>query len=306
MRTAAAAAARIPTRAASPSVARKWLAKLIPDLARHRRRGLNAVSTPGATASLWTHTFEELSLRDGPDWELPATLLQPPGDVGRVLVFFDERGRWTSLHRWGWLTRASGLFLQETQPFAVLSVDLPGWGDTRPVPTPFDVVSWGGIDRWTAYVSAATGESVMALRLREAVRVLDYARRRWRKSPSDLVVGGHGLGATIAGLAACLHGGLGGVLLLEPLAAFASLAIDARPAWPHDAYFPGILGAVDLPEALELQPAPALVIGPLNARQRPLGSRAGGVFRGSHVRVVPDRFDTKREAEVLRWMHALP
>jgi hypothetical protein len=95
------------------------------------------------------------------------------------------------------------------------------------------------------------------------------------------------------------------VLLLEPLAEFASLAIDARPTWPHDAYFPGILTTVDLPEALELQPAPALVVGPLNARQQPLGSRSAGVFRGSHVRVLPDRFTTKHEAEVLSWLQTL-
>ncbi|MEI7551785.1 MAG: hypothetical protein WCL24_05595, partial [Verrucomicrobiota bacterium] len=283
------------------AAARRGLAQLIPALAAHRRRGLRAHATPGAAMQLWVHTFQELSLRDGPAWELPATLLRPP-DAAGVLVFFDERGRWTALQQWGWLNRAAGVFSRGGRPRAVLTVDLPGWGDTRPLPSPYDVVGWGGVDRWSGYLSAATGESVMALRLREAVRVVDWVQRTWRTPAARIVVGGHGLGATVAGLAACLHGRLGGVLLLDPLAEFAGLATARRAVWPHDAYFPGILAAADLPEALALQPAPVLVVGARDAQGRPPGTRR--VFHGRHVTVVPGRFSPAREADVLRWLQA--
>ncbi len=300
MASAAAAAARAP-RIATLSSARRGLARLIPDWPAQRRRGLRA-HTAGGPMTLWTHTFQEFSLRDGPAWELPATLLRPPAGGAGVLVFFDDRGRWTALQQWGWLNRAAGVFARGGRPRSVLSVDLPGWGDTRPLPSPFDVVGWGGVDRWTGYVSAATGESVMAMRLRDAVRAVDFVQRTWRVPAARIVVGGHGLGATVAGLAACLHGRLGGALLLEPLTAFADLATAARPAWPHDAYFPRILDAADLPAALALQPAPVLVVGPRDGERTLLGRRAAAVFRGRRVAVLPAAFSGSTEPAVLDWL----
>jgi len=79
--------------------------------------------------------------------------------------------------------------------------------------------------------------------------------------------------------AACLHGRLGGVLLLDPLAEFGGLATAAKPIWPHDAYFPGILGAADLPEALALQPAPGARV-----RFRILKNKAAASFACGELR----------------------
>ncbi len=302
MATAAAKAVRKRRRVRSAAVARRQLAKLIPNWTAVRSHGLRAHATPGSKMQLWVHTFQELSLGDGSAWELPATMLRPPKRGAGVLIFFDERGRWAALEKWGWLNRAAGMFRREGRPRSVLTVDLPGWGDTRPLPSPYDVVGWGGVDRWTGYLSAATGESVMAMRLRDAVRVVNYVQRAWKTPASRITVGGFGLGATVAGLAACLHGHLGGVLLLDPLAEFASLASAPKSVWLHDAYFPGILGAADLPEALRLQPAPVLVVGARDAAGRPLGARARRVFRGGKITVVPERFSPANEAVVLKWL----
>lgn len=304
MATAAARAARERRRARDVGKVRRGLAKLIPDWAEQRRRGLRIAAGRDAQLQLWVHTFQELSLRDGTRWEMPAILVRPLQKDAGLLVFFDERGRWSALHQWGWLNRAAGVFSAEPKFHSVLSVDLPGWGETRPQPSPFDIVSWGGVDRWTGYVSAAVGESMMVLRLRDAVRAIDLAVRTWKIPARRIVVGGHGLGANIAGLAACLHGGLGGALLIEPLAEFASLATAAKPSWPHDAYFPDILKAADLPEALALQPAPALVIGPRDAQGRPLGARARKVFGGTGIKVLPERFTAATEPAMLTWLQA--
>lgn len=302
MASAAAEAARIRSRVTDAAKARRELARLIPEFAAHRRRGLRVQARRGSRLQLWTHTLQELSLRDGADWELPATLVRPSRPDAPMLIFFDDRGRWASLEKGGWLNRAAGLFTTRKDSCAVLAVDLPGWGDTRPLPSPFDVVGWGGADRWTGYVSAATGESVMALRLRDAVRVVDLVRRRWSIPSDRVVLGGRGLGATIAGLAACLHGGVGGALLLEPLAEFADLAQAPRPSWPHDAYFPGILAAADLPEALALQPGPVLVVGPRDAQGKRLGRAARKRFPGRRIDVEPTGFTASMEARVLAWL----
>jgi len=302
MATAAARAALARRPASNAAAARRALAALIPDLKAARQRGLSAKTAPGSRLQLWEHAFQEMSLRDGSRWELPATMLRPPKDEAGVLVYFDERGRWTALHQWGWLNRAAKIFQRGGRAHGILTVDLAGWGDTRPTPSPYDVVGWGGVDRWTGYLSAATGESVMAMRVRDAVRVVDHVQRGWRVPAGKITVGGYGVGATVAGLAAFLHGALGGVLLLEPLAAFADLATAARPAWPHDAYFPRILSALDLPEALALQPAPVLVVGPRDGERRLLGRAARKRFRGRRIKVLPDAFDAKSEAAVLTWL----
>lgn len=305
MATAAARAARARRRLRDAAQARRSLANLIPSWTAHRRAGLRLVTGADAPLKMWVHTFQELNLRAGAAWELPAMLVRPPRAEAGLLIFFDDRGRWTALHQWGWLNRVAGVFQRNPESLAVLSVDLPGWGDTRPQPSPFDVVGWGGVDRWTGYVSAAIGESMMAMRLRDAVRVIDLAVRTWKVPAHRIVVGGHGVGANVAGLAACLHGALGGVLLVEPLAEFASLATAAKPIWPHDAYFPGILKAVDLPEALALQPAPTLVIGPRDAAGRHLGEKARKIFRGRRVKVLPDRFTAAAEPAMLGWLQGL-
>ncbi|MBP6507250.1 MAG: hypothetical protein KA257_06765 [Opitutaceae bacterium] len=304
MATAAARAAKARQPATGVTAVRRGLARLIPGLAAHRRRGLQRKATPGSEMQLWVHNFQELSLHDGPDWELPATMLRPPKHEAGVLIFFDDRGRWTALHQWGWLNRAAGAFSHEGNPYAVLTVDLPGWGDTRPTPSPYDTVGWGGVDRWTGYVSAATGESVMALRLREAVRVVDFVHRQWKVPADRITLGGYGVGANVAGLAACLHGGLGGALLFDPLAEFASLATAPKSIWPHDAYFPRILTVTDLPEALALGRTPALVVGPRDAAGRSLGKKARRLFRGRHVKVLPELFSPASETVVLDWLRA--
>jgi pimeloyl-ACP methyl ester carboxylesterase len=221
-----------------------------------------------------------------------------------VLVYFDARGRWQSLHQWGWLSRAAELFSAKGVDLAVLSVDLPGWGDTAPTPSPFDVVGWGGVDRWTAYVSAATGDSVMAIRVREACRVLRWVCRAQGLPLHRVFVGGHGLGANVATYAAWLEGQVAGLVLNEPLLSFAELATATKPQWPHDAYFPGILNVADFPAALQAAGAPAIVVGPRDA--------AGTVAPRSRVwsqirpncRFIAETLNSTTEPQVIQWLHS--
>lgn len=292
----AAMVARTRRAAASKEALRALVGKPVPNLQ----------VLAGETSGLWTHELTELSLRDGRDWELPATWLRRRAarKPKAVLVYFDARGRWQSLHQWGWLNRASEVFNAKGVDLAVLSVDLPGWGDTTPTPSPFDVVGWGGADRWTAYVSAATGDSVMAIRVREACRVLRWVRHTHGLRLGRIFVGGHGLGANVATYAAWLEGQVAGLVLNEPLLSFAELATAAKPQWPHDAYFPGILNVADFPAALQAAGAPAIVVGPRDA--------AGTVAPRSRVwsqmrpncRFIAEALNSTTEPQVIQWLHS--
>lgn len=256
----------------------------------------------GEPAGLWTHELTELSFREGADWELPATQVRRLTAKGaeQVLIWFDPRGRWTALHQWGWLNRAVEFFVPSRYNLSVLSVDLPGWGDTRPTPAPWDVVGWGGVDRGLAYLSAATGFSLMAMRLHEAVRVLRHVRAGRPKR--RIYLGGHGLGANIAALAAWLEGPVGGLVLTEPLAAFAGLATLSKVAWPHDAYFPGILQIADFADTLRLARTPAIVVGPRDAAMEPASRRI--LAKVPRCTVVPGALNAESETSLVQWLHA--
>ena len=268
-------------------------------------RSLRVIS--GVTSNLWTHTLTEVSLRDGSDWELPATWVRrkSPKAPEHVLIYFDARGRCSALHQWGWLDRAVGFFSPSEVNLSVLSVDLPGWGDTAPAPSPFDVVGWGGVDRWIAYISASTGDSVMAMRLHEACRVLRHVRAAHGVPMRRIFLGGHGLGANIATLTAWLEGPVAGLVLTEPLVAFALLAIAPKVSWPHDAYFPEILKIADFPAALRAARTPAIVVGPHDAQRR-VASRARQRPLATVPRctLVPSALDAAAESRLIEWLHA--
>jgi hypothetical protein len=196
-----------------------------------------------------------------------------------------------------------GFFSAKAVPLGLVTADLPGWGDTRPTPAPWDVVGWGGVDRWLAYVSAATGDSLMAMRVREALRCVAWARREFGVGQREVVLGGHGLGANVAALASFLLGGVGGLVLVEPLAEFAGLATEPKVTWPQDAFFPGILGAVDLPEVLRLGRTPAIVAGARDAGGRTLGKAGTARLRARGVTVLAEGLSSATETVLVDWLH---
>ena len=155
-----------------------------------------------------------------------------------------------------------------------------------------------------AYLSAATGDSVMAMRLREACRVLRHVRTVHGIPMRRIFIGGHGLGANIATLAAWLAGPVNGLVLMEPLAAFAELVTAPKVAWPHDAYFPEILKIADFPATLRAAKSPAIIVGPVDAQmkrakrglQRPLV----GVPRCT---LISTALDVAAQAHVIEWLH---
>ncbi|MBN2307502.1 MAG: hypothetical protein JXR94_00940 [Candidatus Hydrogenedentes bacterium] len=238
------------------------------------------VAVPGArtgpAALSWFHHVQEILIEPEPGIELPATYLVPAreGWAGAGLLYFDERGRWTDLRRQGMLAGVSGFLDEGTDGPAVLTVDLRGWGDSRPADTKYDLAGWGARERWISYVSAALGDHVMAMRIRDGLSALAYLRTRPEIEPDRVVVGGHGLGGVIALHVAAIDGGTAGAFTIDSLASFESLAAAPSYAWSHEAFLPNVLCHYDLPELAAGLAAPTLIVNPLDAQKNSLSDEA--------------------------------
>lgn len=241
------------------------------DAARSLCRLEEPVATPEFRARepflTWFHHVQELILVPGAGIELPATFLCPAamdGKVGAVL-YFDDRGRWTDMRRHGLLAQLSEFFNEKTKGPAVLTVDLRGWGDSAPAETPYDIAGWAAPERWVSYVSAALGDPIFAMRVRDGLAALAWLRAHPAVDPQRLVVGGRGMGGLVALHVGAVDGRVAGVFSLDAPATFESLATSPDYAWPLDAFLPHVLRHYDIPELAAACAAPVLIANPLDA-----------------------------------------
>ncbi|MBI5091087.1 MAG: hypothetical protein HZB26_01425 [Candidatus Hydrogenedentes bacterium] len=220
----------------------------------------------------WQHYVQEIILDPEPGIELPGTFIFPKdlSSTRPVLVFFDDAGRWTKFRAQGPLARAIHFIERDVPGFAALTIDLRGWGDTKPADFPYDLASWGGRERWTAYVSAALGDPVMAMRVRDGLCALAHARATSMCDREKIVVGGSGLGGVVALHVAALGGHVRGVFVQNGLASFESLATEKDYAWPADAFMPRVFQSYDLPELAASLSIPVLIANPLDAMKKPM------------------------------------
>jgi len=213
---------------------------------------------------VWADLAEEILLKVDADIELPATFLYPAKreTTAGGLLYFDDRGRWADLAAGGLLGRMSAFLSRDGVHPAALTVDLRGWGDTRPAMAPYDAASWAAPERWLAYVSAALGDPVLAMRIRDGVAALAWLREQPGIDPGRIVVGGRGMGGIVALHVAAIDGKLRGVFAHEHPASFRMLAEAASYQWPHDAFLPGALLRYDVPELIAGLKMPVLAVNP--------------------------------------------
>jgi len=228
----------------------------------------------GVKTLVWFHTLEELMLHIEPDIELPATFLYPAreGWQGGAVLYFDDRGRWSDLRGQGPLTAVTHFTEKDTDGPAILSVDLRGWGDTANADMPYDLAGWADRSRWTAYVSAAAGDPILAMRIRDGLAALNWLRGRGEVQAKRIIVGGRGMGGVVALHVAAIDGRVAGVFSLDGLGSFESLAAEEKYAWSHEDFLPGVLLHYDLPELVASLTMPVLIANPLDAAKKPLGA----------------------------------
>ena len=245
----------------------------------------------GAPFRAFTHNFQELLLATDEDIELPATFISPYDKKKALpaILFLDDQGRGQMLEN-GILGRLIDLANKDSVfKAALLTVDLRGWGDTKPCLTPFDAASWASPERWIGYVSTALGDHVLAMRVRDALASFYYLQNRPEIDESQIIVAGRGMGAVVAlhVAAASRCDGLAtsppaaGVACLEMLSSFMSLCESESCQWSHDAFLPNILLHYDIPQLIDwLENMPSLIVDPLGAEKQTLTlSQAKEIFK---------------------------
>lgn len=243
-------------------------------------RGLDEVATPhvvrGSRARSWCSDVEELLFEHERDIAMPATALWPRKPAPwPVLMMYDDRGRWASMRRSGWLARASRHLDREHDAPAILSVDLRGWGDTTPADTPYDLASWSGLDRWPSYISASLNDGLLAQRVRDAVVCTQWMLQQEHVDAKRIVFAGHGLGAVVALMAAAMVEQSAGVVCVDAPASIEDILRAERYAWPQDVFVPGILAHLDVQPLAEAV-GPVLSIRPRDAMMQPLRDEDDG------------------------------
>ena len=180
------------------------------------------------------------------------------------MLHLDDSGRNRALYRHGVLARAIR-FLERDQPgLAALTIDLRGWGDSTPAVYPYEMAAWGGLDRYVAYASAALGDPVMSMRVRDALAALAYLRARPEVDAEAIVVTGCGLGGVIALFAAAIDGAVAGVVTWDAPISFRALLEGETYTWPADAFIPHVLRHFDLPELAASLSCPVRILNPLD------------------------------------------
>ena len=267
--------------------------------------GAVAVALPeaetGPAFRVWSHDWVSLMLRPEADIELPATWLPARDTAGApAILHLDDAGRHRLLQRQGVLMRAAGFLGEAAGTSHLLTVDLRGWGDSAPAVYPYELAGWGGVDRYLAYTSAALGDSVMAMRIRDGLAALAWLRTQPQAQSGRIVVTGCGLGALVALHVGALAGpAVAGVVVWNGLASFRDLVAAEQYAWPADAFMPGVLRHYDLPELAVAVPGRVMALGLRTPQGAPLSASACQAWcRGAGVTARPEHDDAAIAAAI--------
>lgn len=251
---------------------------------------------------VWFHQVEEVLLQPEAGIELPVTFAYPAKKDwrGAAVLYFDDRGRWTDLRQQGFLADLSGFLNKDTDGPAILTVDLRGWGDSKPADAPYDIAGWADRERWVSYVSAGMGDPILGMRIRDGLAALAWLRSRREVDPERIVVGGRGMGGVVALHLAALEK-TAGVFTMDGLATFESLATSASYAWSPEDFMSGVLLHYDLPELVAALDVPVLVANPLDAEKQPLDDTAAEKTYSLAVRpTVHPKLDTSACRKAVR------
>ena len=166
--------------------------------------------------------WQPVQLTPEPGIALPGTLITPVAGADTSIVHFDDRGRHDKLEKGGWLSSLLHAIGGGTPEADLFTVDLRGWGDTEISMYPHEMHDWGGRDRYLAYATAALGDSIMAMRIRDGLAALRYVRASHGADKARTVVFGSGLGAIVALHVAALAPDVDGVVSVDGLWSFAA------------------------------------------------------------------------------------
>lgn len=219
----------------------------------------------GTPFQVWTHNWQQILLKPEEGIELPGTFLYPENScpAGAVL-HFDDQHRNRLLHTHGTMAKVMN-YQKESDVYNLLSVDLRGWGDTAAAMYPYEMACWGSVDKYLAYTSAALGDSIMAMRIRDGLAALAYLRSRPEVNNDCIVITGCGLAAVVALHVALIDGDVKGVVTWDGLVSFKSLLESESYVWGADTFMPNVLPKYDLPRLVAAMNGSVSVLNSLDA-----------------------------------------
>ena len=224
----------------------------------------------GAPFQTWMHQWQHVLLEPENGIVLPSTFLYAIEHPSSAALHFDDQHRDRLLYKNGLLARVARFGNRDKPARSVLSVDLRGWGDTASAVFPYEVSGWGGIDRYLAYTSAALGDSIMGMRIRDGLAVLSYLRSREEVDTHRILVTGAGLGGIVAPHVAAIDASVAGAVAWDCPVEIADLVATEDYSWPAETFIPNMLKHYDLPDLAASIPAVVRVINPLNGAGRSL------------------------------------
>lgn len=231
---------------------------------------------------VWVHHFQSVRIDPEGEIEIHGSLLTPADRLhAPLLLHFDDQGRHRFIQGGGPLIKAIRFVDRDRPSFGLFSADCRGWGDSYPALFPFDTPSWAAIDRYLAYSTAALGDGIMQMRIRDGLECLQFIRRFEKTAQSPVVVCGAGLGGIVAAHVALLGEGIRALLLWEPLASIRDLVEAPHWNWSAEAFLPNILLHYDLPELLAALPCTVQCWNPLDPQKEPLDERGCQSLRES-------------------------
>jgi len=234
----------------------------------------------------FVHNYQQLMLIPEKGIEVPATFLYPLKTPAATILHFDDAGRNRLLYRQNILAQSARFLDRENKTFGVFSVDLRGWGDSAPAMYPYEITSWGSSDRCLAYMSAALGDPVMSMRIRDALAALAYLRSRPEVGNEKIILSGCGLGGIVALHVAAIDGNVQGVTIWDSPASFRILLEAEQYVWPADTFMPMVLKHYDLPELAASLKCPVKIMNPLDGAGSVLSENANAELNSKSERNI--------------------
>ncbi|MCC6578930.1 MAG: acetylxylan esterase [Phycisphaeraceae bacterium] len=259
----------------------------------------------GPAFQVIAHDWHALMLRPEEGIELPATWLRlRGGTLFPAILHVDDRGRHRLLYKQELLTSAMGFIIGGESAAHLLTVDLRGWGDSVPGMYPYEMASWGGVDRYLAYASAALGDGIMAMRIRDALSSLAWLRSRPEVDGKRIIVTGCGAGSVVALHAAAIDGRVAGVVTWHGLSSFRHLLGEANYTCSADLFMPNVLRHYDLPDLAGSLPCPVHVCGMVDGSGQPAGDGELKLYRVLPNVQIDTEASSPQVAECIREMIA--
>ncbi|HWB85063.1 MAG TPA: acetylxylan esterase [Bryobacteraceae bacterium] len=217
-----------------------------------------------------------ISARDGgpgrvffdsePGITLTAMVTRAPNPQGLPIVYLDDEGA-QAVHESGLASRMA------EKGHTVVAVDVRGIGSTAvaaPASRRSEFAHVFNVETWMSYQAWQLDDSLIGMRVADAVRAVDYALSL-QKKPGKVRVIGKGIGALWALFAAALDPRVESVVCHGGLLSYQTMAASDRTLHGADIVIAGVLKYLDLPDvAAAIASRPLRLIDPVDAMKQPV------------------------------------